>query len=62
MCIYMYINVHQTFMKQLHVLLLFQSGRVVNPQTQSSNPFEESTNPFETESEEEMSSSEESKV
>lgn len=49
-------------MKQLHVLLLFQSGIVVNPQTQSSNPFEESTNPFETESEEEMSLSEESKV
>lgn len=57
-----YINVHQTFMKQLHVLLLFQSGKVANPQTQSSNPFVESTNPFETESEEEMSSSEESKV
>lgn len=51
-------------MKQLHVhvLLLFQSGKVANPQTQSSNPFVESTNPFETESEEEMSSSEESKV
>lgn len=51
-------------MKQLrvHVLLLFQSGKVANPETQSSNPFVESTNPFETESEEEMSSSEESKV
>lgn len=41
---------------------MFQSGKVANPQTQSSNPFVESTNPFETESEEEMSSSEESKV
>lgn len=49
-------------MKQLHVLPLFQSGKVANPQTQSSNPFVESTNLFETESEEEMSSSEESKV